>query len=178
MSDQEIWLPLKRFGKVIPDYSISDQGRVRRISTNEILTPNTTGQPWKNWAGLCVSIRIPSTDFFGEEYKYSSRSITVRVHRLVMEAFRPIDEYPPIPENDWNATPETAKQFIRESVLIDHINNDPLDNRLENLRWISALQNSSVRKKAKMVKDGIQLPEKRGVKIEESTTPTLESLFV
>ena len=178
MSKEEIWLPLKRFGKVIPDYSISDQGRVRRISTNEILTPNTTGQPDKGWAALCVSIRIPSTDFFGEEYRYASRSITVRIHRLVMEAFRPIDEYPPIPENDWNATPETAKQFIRESVLIDHINNDPLDNRLENLRWISALQNSGVRKKAKMVKDGIELPEKREVKTEESKTLTLESLFV
>ena len=92
-----------------------------------------------------------------------------------MEAFRPIDEYPPIPESDWNATPETAKQFIRESVLIDHINNDPLDNRLENLRWISALQNSGVRKKAKMLKDGIELPQKREVQIKKSST--LEEIF-
>ena len=176
MSVQENWLPLKRFGKEVPDYEVSDQGRVKRISTNQILTPNTTGQPWKNWAALCVTIRIPCSDFFGEEYKYSSTSITCRVHRLVMEAFRPIDEYPPIPKSDWDAAPESAKQFIRESVVIDHINNDPLDNRLENLRWISSLQNSAVRKKAKMLKDGIELPKKREEK--PKTIATLESLFI
>lgn len=175
MSTQETWVPLKRFGKVIPDYMISDQGRVRKVSTNEILKPYTTGQPDKGWAALCVGITIPRTDFFGEEYNYSSRKITVRIHKLVMESFRPIDEYPPIPKSDWEAAPESARQFIRESVLVDHINNDPLDNRLENLRWISALQNSGVRKKAKMLKDGIEIPEKREVQVRKQST--LEEIF-
>ena len=174
----EKWLPLVRFGKQIPNYQISDQGNVWDTSKNQPVQPKTTGQPWKNWAALCVSVRIPSNDFFGEEYIYASKSITCRVHRLVMEAFRPIDEYPPIPKSDWDAAPESAKKFIRESVVIDHINNDPLDNRLENLRWVSALENSAARKKSKMLKEGIEIPSKKNVEIEEPRMSPLERCLV
>ena len=49
-------------------------------------------------------------------------------------------------QEEWDKTPESAKQLIRDTVFIDHINDDPYDNRVENLRWVTPLQNSNYRK--------------------------------
>ena len=66
---------------------------------------------------------------------------------MIAETFIPIDEYPPIPVEDWNNTPETAKQFIRESAVVDHIIPDLNNNTVENLRWVTPKQNNTHRKK-------------------------------
>ena len=47
---------------------------------------------------------------------------------------------------DWDKTPETAKQFIKDSAYVDHIDGDTSNNHVSNLRWCSPLQNSSYRK--------------------------------
>ena len=56
------------------------------------------------------------------------------VHELVMEAFRPMDEYPPDRLKDcWDDIPEDAKTWIKETVYINHIDHDPSNNRVDNL---------------------------------------------
>ncbi len=72
--------------------------------------------------------------------------VNVRYHRAVMESIKPIDEFPPIPKEDWDKTPETAKQFIRDSAYVDHIDGDTSNNHVSNLRWCTPLQNSNYRK--------------------------------
>ena len=75
--------------------------------------------------------------------------MTIAVHRIIMETWKPIDEYPPIPKKDWDKTPESAKQFIRDSAIVDHIDDDTHNNHIDNLQWVTPLENSSYRKKSK-----------------------------
>ena len=72
--------------------------------------------------------------------------VNVRYHRAVMESWRPMDKFPPIPKEDWDKTPETAKQFIKDSAYVDHIDGDTSNNHVSNLRWCTPLQNSNYRK--------------------------------
>ena len=74
-------------------------------------------------------------------------TINVKYHRAVIEAWKPIDENPPIPTEDWNNTPESAKQFIRECAIIDHIDSDTRNNHVDNLRWTTPIGNQFQRKK-------------------------------
>lgn len=59
-------------------------------------------------------------------YVVAIKHITKRVHRLVMEYFGP---------------PQPSPEY-----QIDHINRNPLDNRLENLRWVTCKENQNNRK--------------------------------
>ena len=85
-----------------------------------------------------------------EDYQYASAecpgkgtvSCNIKIHRAVMDAWKPIDEFPPIPMEAWIKTPEAAKQFIRESAIIDHIDGNTENNHADNLRWCTPRQNN------------------------------------
>ena len=67
-----------------------------------------------------------------------------KIHRMVMETFNPI---------------ENSQEF-----MVDHINGVKTDNRLENLRWVTARQNSAFRdENHREIMENLQkLIEKRG----------------
>ena len=67
-----------------------------------------------------------------------------------MEVWKPIDDYPPIPKEDWDRCPESAKQFMRDTAIIDHIDSDTRNNHVDNLRWSTPKDNQFSRKKYKV----------------------------
>ena len=161
----EEWKNVVVDGRIHEWYSISNFGNVRTHLQNKSLGINGFDRSYnpnffkdlklveqKNRDGsprsLKVNIRFPE-DFF-EDYQYSksrfSDSNVVRkcsVHELVMGAFRPMDEYPPDRLKDcWNDIPESAKTWIKESVLINHIDHDPSNNRVDNLEYVTPRENS------------------------------------
>jgi len=144
-------------GKQIEGYYISDNGQVftdykvvncnivkkfRKIKTEHLV-------PIKSYdrkTALHVTLTFPN-DLF--EYNFRSRTkndrscLCVTVHSLVMETFLPIDQHPPERlKGVWNQLPEEAKEWIRETVIINHIDHDYTNNRLSNLEYVTPRENS------------------------------------
>ena len=73
---------------------------------------------------------------------------TIPVHRVIMETLRPIDKFPPDELKDtWDNVPEEWRKWVRETAIIDHIDDNPANNDVTNLKWITNLDNSNFRKK-------------------------------
>lgn len=160
---KEEWRTIVVDGKEHLWYSVSNFGNVRRHLRRKggAALGSTSYDPnyykdlklvkRKNRDGsiskVVVTMQFPE-DFF-EDYQYfkirSSDSNVRRqcsVHELVMGAFRPMDEYPPDRLKDcWDDVPEDAKTWIKESVIINHIDHDPFNNHLDNLEYVTQREN-------------------------------------
>jgi hypothetical protein len=149
--DDEVWKPAIRFGVVIPNCFVSNRGRLRDASGKLFKIrnrPTGDGRGTGRAAESGFSMKIPK-GLFKHRQDEGSGFIQVRftVHRLVMETFKPLDENPPIPKDEWDELPESAKSIIRSCCLVDHIDNNPFNNTIDNLRWCTPLENNSVIKK-------------------------------
>ena len=105
-----------------------------------------------------VSIRLP-WDFFqdinmyGSEYQYPVQGLegamngkccqrTMAIHKLVANTHMPIDDFPPTRIADsYQSLPEPIKQWIRETVIINHIDHDPTNNDISNLEYVTPREN-------------------------------------
>ena len=162
----EVWRTVVVNGKEHPWYSISNLGNVRSHLQNISLggsrgfdkscNPNFYKDlkpvKQKNRHGdlACLRINLSFPEDFFEDYQYynnkSSKNTVERkctVHELVMEAFRPMDEYPPDRLKDcWNDIPEDAKTWIKDTVVINHKDHDPSNNCVDNLEYVTQKENA------------------------------------
>jgi hypothetical protein len=161
----EEWRTVVVGGKEHPWYSVSNLGNIRthlkrtsnglRFFTSCDLSYHKNVSRVKekvptngSLRRLKVNVKFPE-DFF-EDHQYCKTNNTdsnvskhCSVHKLVMEAFRPMDEYPPDRLKDcWDDIPEDAKTWIKESVTINHIDHDPSNNHVDNLEYVTPRENS------------------------------------
>ena len=152
---EEEFKPIVRYQREIPGYYVSMDGRIysektnRIRSSNKVLEYSSTGK--KRLKSLKVDLDIPigyypDYSFRKRRCSDSKEVITVTVHRAVMETWKPIDKNPPIPKEDWDICPESAKQWIRDTAYIDHKDDDPTNNHVDNLQWVVPKDNSPHRK--------------------------------
>lgn len=105
-----------------------------------------------------VSIRLP-WDFFqdinmyGSEYQYPVQGLegamngkccqrTMSIHKLVANTHMSVDDFPPERIVDvYDTLQESVKQWIRETVVINHIDHDPTNNNISNLEYVTPREN-------------------------------------
>ena len=154
---EELWKPVVRMSKVIPGYYVSNHGRIQN-SDGKFLKINNRIRHQRPTASR-ISLQIPKNLF--EDYTYAEQKnrknsyktrVSFEIHQLVIEAFgaSAVDENPPIPKKDWEQCPESAKKFMRDRMVIDHIDDNPFNNHISNLRRVVPRDNNSHVKKHKL----------------------------
>ena len=71
--------------------------------------------------------------------------VIMPLHKLVMWHFNYLDDNPQqigITKDEWTSMPERARVIIRQSLEINHIDHDPTNNRLDNLEYVTKVENS------------------------------------
>ena len=155
----EVWLNIVVDGKVHTWYSVSNYGRVashimaralgRGSGCERFINPDqynllkgkiNSQSDGKNIACVEHMLLFPCDFFTDYSYAVHPSSVngnvtrTVKQHSLVIDTHHSIDKHPPTRLVEcWDTIPETAKQWIRETAVINHIDHDPCNNILVNL---------------------------------------------
>lgn len=159
-----------RFQKELPNYYVSKEGLVLSTKRGQQLKAmrskhmrlQNTGRNGSRPVGsndqhlVCLQCDFSIPKHIFDDYDYSLRNsyaakssvkITVSVHRCVAETWMPIDEFPPSSLADcWDDMPEAAKEWVRDTAVVDHIDDDPSNNHVSNLRWVTPKENNVHRK--------------------------------
>lgn len=113
----EIWVPCKFIRQdgtieIFSNYEVSNFGRIRSLNYNHTGKIRTLKQdPIVHSNGTYFQVKL---------FK-DKKSNWVRVHRLVLSSFNP-------------------KGYFKDAVC-DHIDSDPSNNELSNLRWVTMQEN-------------------------------------
>lgn len=193
---KEIWKNIIVDGKVHDWYSISNHGRIMSHIQQVRATRGFSNVINPNYKNILSCFYKKNTTYgyiqecriglkfpigFFDDYEFASNSNSKNsikrnfsIHGLVMSAFKPIDEFPPIPKEDWDMCPESAKQFIRDTVYINHIDHNPENNLVENLEYVTPKENS---RKAVEFHDGNVANKMKKVIVETKVKNPLEKLL-
>lgn len=158
MMNEEILKPVIIENTIIAGYFVSNLGNIyscmvlnRLIDGTFIntidLNQNKIIKPSKTSAGyLRVPIVFPK-GLFGYKYMSSSKKTQRRycsVHKLVIDAFKPFDQFLPdcINEKSYEKCDESIKILLRQLFLINHKDHNKENNHIDNLERVTPRENS------------------------------------
>lgn len=172
-TDPEIWKPVIRWGKEIPDWMVSHHGRYMNMKTGRIRGDDPRiRNSGKGYKDCKASLTIPPNLFEHLGLIYPSGKLGVGIHRLVMETFMPLRlhykeyEFPEFvmkmfDEMVANLSEPQLDYALSQIFVVDHIDCNPTNNHISNLAWVSSADNQAHTKARRLGlavnSDGIKL---------------------
>ena len=148
------------YGKEIDKWLVSECGKVWSTARgqNKFLSGKKNysfTKEGKHMNGIQLTLKTP-VGFWEDGSGYTHESYRgwlrrdIAVHKIVMDTLAPLYDNPPVGVSweTWEKIRDYPDNltFYSESVVIDHIDNDPTNNRLDNLKRTTNMKNNSHRK--------------------------------
>ena len=149
--------PLPRHGIIIPYIFVSKCAKVWNDKTKRYLKPTADYQTWKGKKGkvkcLAVNILTEGKPFWDAGHKFTEKKkgkglieLRIKLHIAVMTAWNPYRDYLKM------LAYEELLDIAEENMVIDHVDDNPLNNELSNCAYSTSLKNSDIRKKWRELK--------------------------
>jgi hypothetical protein len=148
------------FGKVYDKWLVSRCGKVWSMSRNKLIKGHTSHSYNKNnkvMSAIDYAIMVSEENWWGdgsgskhtEGYQWKR---SINAHKMVMDTWAPLYDNPPegITWKEWEIVRRdlpSVYNHISKTICIDHIDDNPANNHLDNLRRVTPRDNNHTRKK-------------------------------
>ena len=139
--------PVRKHSTEVPNYFVSQCAKVYNTKREKYVKPNKVWRGKKEGSPKCMEFSVITDQNLFKNCDYKSKrnngriELKIKLHHAVKDAWEPYEDYL------HTLSREELISLAKESVLIDHIDDDPLNNVFENLQYSTPLKNSNHRKK-------------------------------
>ena len=150
------------YGKVYDKWLVSECGKVWSVTGNKVLSGsikyNYPKNREKRISSIMHMISVQKEDWWGDgsaERTSGPNRLNfirdIKLHKMIMDTWKPLYDNPPegIVWEEWEIVRRdlpSVYNHINKTVCIDHIDDDPTNNHLDNLRRVTIWDNNYVRK--------------------------------
>ena len=146
------------YGKEYDKWLISKCGKVWSITYNKLIKGGRAyvrSKNGKRLQNIYYDIYVNESDWWGDGsgrphcdgYNWQRN---IRAHKMVIDTWAPLYDNPPegIVWKEWEIVRDLPSVYdhISKTVVIDHIDDDPANNRIDNLRRVTFWDNQTTRK--------------------------------
>ena len=146
------------YGKEYDKWLVSKCGKVWNVKKNKLLkgyrvyVHNKKGKRLDN---IKYTITVNEADWWGDgsgrvHHEGYSWQRNIKSHKMIMDTWAPLYDNPPegVVWEEWKIVRDLPTVFdhIKKTVVIDHIDDDPTNNHLDNLRRVTTWDNQTTRK--------------------------------
>ena len=145
------------FGKVYDKWLVSKCGKLWSLTRKKLLTGHKSYSYNKNSKVIkCIDYQMTvEEDWWGDgsaarHHQRHHHQRHIPGHKMIMDTYAPLYDNPPVGIiwEEWEIVRDLPSVYnhISKTVVIDHIDDDPTNNHLDNLRRVTSWDNQATRK--------------------------------
>ena len=146
------------YGKEYDRWLVSKCGKVWNVKKNKLMKGSRVyyhGKNGKRLEGIKHNITVNEADWWGDgsgtlHHGGYIWERNIRAHKMIIDTWAPLYDNPPegVVWEEWKIVRDlpTVYDHIKKTVCIDHIDDDPANNHIDNLRRVNDWDNNHTRK--------------------------------